>query len=179
MNNPGECAYKVDRDGWPPGPWDSEPDRWEDREAGFPVLAVRNDLGAWCGYVGMPPGHPWHGRDRDSLYVEEHANGRELLYAHGGLTFHGPCQEGGVICHVPRPGEPAEVWWFGFDCAHIGDLWPADLHPRMTKISDDVAALFPGVPRRRGGTYRDLAYVEKCVRAMAHQARRAAERDGR
>ena len=29
------------------------------------------------------------------------------------------------ICHVPGPGEPDDVWWFGFDCAHFHDRAPA------------------------------------------------------
>jgi hypothetical protein len=40
----------------PPGPWDGEPDRWEDRAAGLPVLAIRHPrAGNWCGYAAVPP----------------------------------------------------------------------------------------------------------------------------
>src|SRR5215510_304522 len=28
------------------------------------------------------------------------------------------------ICHTPSPGEPDNVWWLGFDCCHLGDLYP-------------------------------------------------------
>jgi len=59
-----------------------------------------------CGYVGLPPEHPWHGLDysSDTLYHIE---------VHGGLTYAGS-----------SPGYPAEhdgLWWLGFDCAHSGD----------------------------------------------------------
>jgi hypothetical protein len=26
---------------------------------------------------------------------------------------------------VPNPGEPDDVWWFGFDCAHCDDMSPS------------------------------------------------------
>jgi len=137
----------IDRSDWKPGPWDGEPDRWEDRHAGFPVLAVRNSLGNWCGYVGMPPGHPWHGRDSDDVDVQ----------VHGGLTYAGKCN--GVICHVPRDGEPADVFWLGFDCAHCGDLVPF------------MFARHGGYP---GDVYRDLTYVQKQTRELAEAAAAAA-----
>jgi len=50
------------------------------------------------------------------------------MNVHGGLTFSDRCQPGAEehgICHVPEPGEPDDVWWFGFDCAHCDDLAPA------------------------------------------------------
>ncbi len=47
---------------------------------------------------------------------------------HGGLTFADSCQEtedeSRGICHVPEKGQPDNVWWFGFDCAHSGDVCP-------------------------------------------------------
>jgi len=104
------------------------------------VLAVRNSEGFWCGYVGVPPGHPWHGQGYDD--VDAHA--------HGGLTYGGLCN--GVICHVPREGEPAEVFWLGFDCAHAGDASPW----RLRQPDRDV--------------YRTLAYVQEHARALADQA---------
>ena len=54
-----------------------------------------------------------HGKDYNALDVE----------VHGGLTYAGECS--GSICHVPKPGEPDNVFWFGFDCAHAYDLSPA------------------------------------------------------
>src|SRR6266436_107280 len=54
----------IDRTGWTEGPWDQEPDRleWKDATTGLTCLAVRNRFGAWCGYVGVPPTHAWHGK---------------------------------------------------------------------------------------------------------------------
>jgi hypothetical protein len=54
-----------------------------------------------CGYVRVPPTHPWHGLDAIPAY------------AHGGVNFAAP---------EPCAHEDGEGWWFGFDCAHAGDL---------------------------------------------------------
>lgn len=39
--------------------------------------------------------------------------GLPCLAVHGGLTYSDRCHDD--ICHVPAPGEPDDVWWFGFD----------------------------------------------------------------
>lgn len=111
----------VDKSTWPDGPWKQEPDKvqFTDAATGYPCLIVRGPVGALCGYVGVPDSHPWHGRH----YSDVNA------YAHGGLTFSDRCAHGDDpsrgICHIPQPGESDNVWWFGFDCAHYGDLCPA------------------------------------------------------
>ena len=116
-----------DRSSWGSGPWDGEPDKvsWTDTATGRPCLAVRGPVGAWCGYVAVDPGHPLHGRDYEVPNVD----------VHGGLTYADSCQERATeaegVCHVPQPGQPHDVWWFGFDCAHLGDLWPAGLRARQ------------------------------------------------
>ena len=117
-------------------PWLTEPDRleWKDEATGLPCLIVRvSGHGALCGYVAVPPGHPWHGTDyaacfeRPACHVHEdkgwcthEPDGH--VKVHGGLTYSGRCR--GKVCHVAAPGEPEDVWWFGFDCAHLGDLIP-------------------------------------------------------
>ncbi len=58
-------------------------------------------MGHWCGYAAIEPGHPWHGRHYDDVPAE----------AHGGLTYSDRCT--GSVCHVPKPGEPDDVWWIG------------------------------------------------------------------
>lgn len=104
----------TDRSGWPPGPWDGEPDRADWRHAGLPCFAKRNQLGSWCGYAGVPPGHPFYGKHYDDVDVDVHV--------HGGITYARSCS--GDLCHEPAPGEPDDVWWFGFDCSHAFDLTP-------------------------------------------------------
>jgi hypothetical protein len=120
----------VDKSLWGEGPWACEPDKvqWTGPK-GFACLAVRGSVGAWCGYVGVPRGH-WaygldYGDDRVQRTLTVHGGS-----PHGGLTFSNKCQpaakgqEHESICHLVEPGEPDDVWWLGFDCAHSGDLLP-------------------------------------------------------
>lgn len=146
--------YTIDQtaQGWPTGPWGGEPDKvqWPDTSTSLPCLAVRNPiLGYWCGYVGMPPGHPLHGtyHDADNLDVN----------VHGGLIFSGESDprrdETRDICHIPATGEPDDIWWFGFNCAHDFDTCPGS--PSSRWILGD-------------GFYRTLHYVQQqCARLAA------------
>jgi hypothetical protein len=135
------------------GPWVEEPDRIEWRSGqGYPCLMVRHPvLGHWCGYVGLPPGHPWHGR----------AAGGIGACAHGGINYAEPCND--QICHVPEPGDTDDVWWIGFDCAHYDDLSPGIFPARRILMGTCI------------GEYRGVAYVVQQVEALAIQARAAAE----
>lgn len=58
-----EKAHKIDRTGWPKGPWDDEPDKvnWVTK-AWYAGMIVRNHGGALCGYVGVPSKHPHYAR---------------------------------------------------------------------------------------------------------------------
>lgn len=61
--------------------------------------------------------------------------------------------EAAFICHVAEPGRPEKVWWFGFDCAHAGDVMP--------KYDPETRRIFPSA----GYEYRDMAYVRgECAR---------------
>lgn len=122
-------------------PWESEPDHVNFTHVGFPCILHRNDFGAWCGYVGVPPGHPAHGKHYDDVNVT----------VHGGLTYASACQ--GDICHAPTLGEPGDIWWLGFDCCHGGDLAPR---------------LFLGWSR---AVYRDENYVRFETQELAEQLR--------
>lgn len=148
----------IDRTGWPSGPWDNEPDKvqWQDEKTGLPCLAVRNRLsGNWCGYVGLSDGHPWYGKDYNSPDVD----------VHGGLTFAGMCRPGNTeavgICHVPGPGQPDHVWWFGFDCAHAWDYSPLDV-----KMAEERGYPFT---ISHDASYRSLAYVRNECTKLASQ----------
>jgi hypothetical protein len=107
-----------------------------------------NLMGYRCGYVRVPPGHPWHGRDYDDVDAS----------VHGGLTFAQPdlhCGKGGAD----------DAWWLGFDCAHCGDApdpglpgcerWPA-WHVLEER-----------------GVVRTTAYVEEQCRLLIGQALQA------
>lgn len=150
--------HKVNRTGWEPGPWDNEPDRIEWRSAGvprLPCLMIRNHKGAWCGYVGVPEGHPWFEQDYGAINAED---------VHGGLTYSDSCAA--PICHVPRAGESPHVWWVGFDCAHAYDHAPGDT-AMYRRLKMRVSMSFEA--------YRDEAYVRAEVNALAAQAQAAAK----
>jgi hypothetical protein len=146
-----EYRNVIDKSAWLRGPWDDEPDKvqWPDEATGLPCLIVRNQAGALCGYVGVPPDHPLHG--------DEYQKVESKFEVHGGLSFCGACEESSDpshgICHIPGPGEPDNVWWFGFDCAHAFDLLPAK----------------PYVGLRHKEIYRDLDYVRKECASLARQ----------
>lgn len=158
MSAPNE-EYKVDRTGWPSGPWDDEPDKLQWRTAaGLPALIVRNDMGALCGYVGLPAGHP--ARSTALNCRDDEIPG---VSVHGGITYGGKCQ--GHICHVPEPGETDDVYWLGFDTAHAGDYWPG--RGRWLGIVNGIH----GVDLREplvGERYRGVDFVRaECERLAA------------
>lgn len=147
--------------GWPSGPWDGEPDKvqWQDAATNLPCLAVRNGrFGHWCGYVGVAPEHPLHGKDFCEF-------GFPVFDVHGGVNFASGCQQGEDedrgICHRPEPGEPDHVWWFGFDCWHFGDYSPG-----LKIIEDALGFSFKSLQGRK---YRSLAYVQRECANLAAQ----------
>lgn len=148
--------HTRDKSEWKPGPWIDEPDKvsWTDQATGRPCLIHRNGSGALCGYVAVDPGHPFHGKSYDGLDVQ----------VHGDLTYASFCQEGDDesegICHVPEPGAPDNVWWFGFDCAHSCDLSPGFLH---------TYAKYGETYPFRDAEYRDIAYVVAECEKLAKQ----------
>jgi len=166
----------IDKSNWPPGPWDDEPDKvqWEDEATGMPCLAVRNRLGAWCGYVGVPQGHRFHGVGYDDVWL---ASPEETDYppSHHELTFSNSCMEGVPeaqgICHVVEPGEDDHVWWLGFDCAHGSDLIPG-----MMRFHEEFRERHPEYKEivERGETYKTLAYVKAVCAELAAWLKAAA-----
>ena len=144
---------KIDKSAWGPGPWQDEPDRVDFVHAGFACLANRrgDELGHWCGYVGVPKEHPAYGKQGEDVDVE----------VHGGVNYAHKCA--GEICHVPAPGMPDDVWWLGFDCAHAGDLAPG-LRAVLRRV---------GIPDREQSIFRDeyrtLAYVRREIESLAEQ----------
>lgn len=180
----------VDRTGWGDGAWNSEPDKIEfrDETTGYPCLIVRNRSGALCGYVGVPPQHPLHGLEYSKptpllKLPEDTTIGKRGVIpvmlgmlsgttdnlspdvyfdVHGGITFSGACQEGGHICHIPEPGEPDNVWWFGFDCAHANDLCPEMVAFRTKHMPEHLKTFESDV-------YRDVSYVKGEIASLAQQ----------
>lgn len=136
------------------GAWETEPDRKLWKHKGFDCLVVRSPWTfALCGYVGVPKTHPLFRKNYNDVY-ESHPK----VSAHGGLTYSEKCQ--GAICH-PVEEEGDEVWWFGFDCAHAGDITPG---------SDALlpSSFLENCPPRYS-TYKSLDYVENEVNQLAEQ----------
>lgn len=160
----------YDKSAWGEGPWLNEPDKvqWTDKATGFTCLAVRASrpgdfdkklnmlagLGHWCGYVGVPENHPLFGKSYGDVDAD----------VHGGLTFADRCDEQDKehgICHV---GEE-KLWWFGFDCAHSGDLSPGT--KAVLKKLDESRSHYGDFEEK----YRDLNYVKaECANLAAQLA---------
>lgn len=157
---------QIDKSSWGPGPWQEEPDHVEFRAHGFPCILHRQPTrGHWCGYVGVPPGHPWHrksyagGCDENGTYIPSGID----VDVHGGLTYAEKCA--GAICHIPAPGESDDVWWLGFDCAHSGDLSPGGV----------VRDAMLGLDWSSGNEiYARESYVRRQTEGLARQAAEAA-----
>ena len=147
-------------------------DRYEFEHAGLKCLILRSpDWGHLCGYVGITEGHPWFEKECnqcligckgqrkelgecltwDCTWEEEHPSPQSLIEVHGGLTFSGL-----------GDGEwrPAGYWWFGFDCAHAGDLIP--------EMAEQMAELFPD-SLLRPEVYKDMKYVIGQTKCLAEQ----------
>lgn len=103
-------------------PWELEPNSacWVDTQTLTQCTARRGPSGHWCGYVGVPKGHPAFGADYGDIDVS----------VHGGLTFAGTMD-----------ADPEGLWWLGFDCAHLGDLVPGHLRygePGVDEVYRDL-----------------------------------------
>jgi hypothetical protein len=105
-----------------------------------------NTMGYRCGYVRVPRGHPWHGRDYDAVRAE----------VHGGLTFSEPDLYRGCLC---------DGWWLGFDCAHYGDAPDPELRGYACRAGH-YSHVTPGI-------VRTTAYVTAQCEHLADQALQA------
>ncbi len=115
-----DCALcqhnREKKPSWGEGSWQGEPEFAEWRHAGLTCLAHRGGVGAWCGYVAVPPGHPLHGvRWLDAV-----------LDVHGGLTFAEARHK--YFGRTLKEGETDGHWYLGFDCSHAGDAMPTTYH---------------------------------------------------
>lgn len=135
------------------GPWMKEVDRLEFGCEGFPCVLNRNEMGVWCGYVGVPSGHPWHKKHYHDL---EELNEVEV---HGGLTYSDHLQ-GALGPDCTNSDESNWLWWLGFDCGHSFDYSPGlvKLFPKLVLVSGSLAA------------YRDIAYARAETEFLAAQA---------
>jgi hypothetical protein len=163
----------IDKATWGAGKWADEPDKaqWTDGITGLSCLAVRTSgPGHWCGYVGVPAGHPLYGHD----WQDDDSPVRLLRVHDGGVNHSAPCAEDSDIpmeqriCHIPEPGQPDDVWWFGFHCAYGDDFAPGQV-PTMKSCGVDTALLEGLSVGSDDREYRDLDYVRSQCAHLAEQ----------
>lgn len=168
--------YMVDKTKWEDGPWNSEIDfdQWNTPEGFHAILIRMKSMGNINGYIGVPPGHKWHGKGYNTLIQPtemqlrqkvdpEHRNvlGLFLLMlcdvnpgepipmstmvrVHGGITF--------ASYFKSENGGRKDWWYFGFDTAHSNDLIPG-----MMQYSWIC------------GIYRDADYVRGQIEFLSRQ----------
>lgn len=170
-------TWHVDRTEWPDGPWDQEPEdriEWRDAGTGLPCVMVRNSDGAWCGYVGTPPGHPSH-----EVTVDFEL---EITYGRGQCSW--------PVCHTPAPGETDRFRWIGFDCGHGDDIVPARrwakgcavyrtrdwVRDHVTLLANKLAGILPPEPK---APPTDLEIAQRKERARNRQRSYAKKRRAR
>lgn len=94
------------------------------------------------GYVAVTKEHALFGKSYSDIDM--------ALIAHGGITF----------SRAELPGIDkelfGELWWFGFDTAHAGDLRP---------FQTDIDRKYP----LRNEEYRDFEYVKEQTMHLAEQ----------
>lgn len=125
----------IDKSKWPIGEWTDEPDflSWKTDE-GFHALIIRSNFGHLCGYVGVPGNHSKYGFDYENMDIGTHC----------GLTY----SKSGIIEYEEDPS----YWYFGFDCAHYGDICPSML-----------------VPTSAYETYKNIDYVKSKIASLSKQ----------
>jgi len=140
----------IDKSDWGDGPWQTEPDTafWIDEPTGFPCHAMRHVyFGCWCGYLGLPPKHPWYSLKRRHIPLI----GPRVVNADG-------------FAPIERGTKPV-YRWLGFDCMHGGV--EGDFAPGMWATTK---AAMPHWDSDYLGTYRTLDWVKEGLQFMAAQA---------
>lgn len=130
--------------------WVDEPDTEDGEHAGYPYALRRHStFGCWLGYVTVPYGHPWYGKDYDDPVLEHVA-------VHGGLTF-ADYKDDGL------------GWTVGFDCGHGFDLMPGLMDNEVMKRTQRMTR---GTPFPI--TYKDIEFARRQARRLCKQAADAA-----
>lgn len=124
---------------------------------GHEWVTVHNGQGYRCGYVRVPVGHPWHGKDYGDIIAD----------VHGGLTF----AEADVQCDAP--GED-NAWWVGFDCAHLFDMPDLSLPFDDSESKAFAIRTHQIIRSSKYGAQRTQEYVEQQCKLLCDQAAEAA-----
>ncbi|MEK9810388.1 MAG: hypothetical protein VW362_08065 [Candidatus Nanopelagicales bacterium] len=118
----------------------------------FPTSIHEHPTGGHlCGYIGVTPGHPWYGKDYEEIGADVHGGLTFAQHERRDQRFNWDTERWLEIDSEPYPHDTGmDVWWVGFDCAHLGDL-----SPRWPEV---------------GGVYRDEAYVRNELASLVRQA---------
>jgi len=100
------------------------------------IIYEHSQLRHLCGYLRVEKGHPLHGLNYDDERVPNDV--------HGGWTF--------SAATPSFINDDGEGWWFGFDCAHVGDKIPG------------IASL-----GNLGDVFRDADFVHENLQMAAEQ----------
>ncbi len=186
---------EIKKSQWGKGLWQDEPDelQWVDEATGLTCLILRNPVGAFCGYVGVPETHPGYKIAYDGTTDEEHKEWQKAYRKHlrrrnpninplndfenfpkhpdtmpgigeviSNISIHGGLTYAGFW-----PDKVPDLWFFGFDCAHAGDLCPG-LMATLKRIHIDERITL----REEfllGDTYRTIDYVKAECASLAAQ----------
>lgn len=118
---------------------------------GYRCVVVGQSMGHRCGYIGLPKGHPYYGKDYDDIDVE----------VHGGWTYAGKSEE--------YPVESNNLWWIGFDCAHYMDAKDIELIKSFGNKPEYEYVLQLETRFPTGGEVRTIKYVENELRDTVKQ----------
>lgn len=138
----------IDKSKWGEGAWSNEPDKitWIDNTTNLPCLILRNNFGAWCGYVGISSGHPCFEVPHSKVRL---VTNRELTFSSFAWIY-----DVGGVSH-PTEKDENTYWWLGFSCSD----YEKDLLPKM-----------PSNPYCNP-TYKTVEYVMEEVTKLANQLR--------
>ncbi len=137
----------------------------------FQWEVTHNGYGIRCGYVRVPKGHSWWGKNYNEIETE----------CHGGLTFaekDEPCAQG---------NEADDGWWVGFDCGHGFDLpdptlqrgYIDPLTSAFLNFNDSFVEPMLGITcKDTTPQVRTQEYVENECRSLCEQAAKAGGGDG-
>ena len=115
-------------------------------KAGLRAAIVFTDDDYYCGYVAVNNTHPLYKKPYNEETSALGDLSPEIAFdVHGGLTFSGEFKE------YLAPNV-ANLWWFGFHCAHGNDTTKYRYNPN--------------------GVFRDATYVEQECESLAQQIAR-------
>ena len=146
----------LDKSNFPEGQWTKEPDHveWFDEKTGYPCVVVRYPFtGHLCGYVGIDQDHRFYGKDFYEINSDKTCK-KEPLDVHGGVNYAASGSE--FIYHSRVDND--KLWWLGFDCSRIGDLYPSILQypPTLMRLYQD-------------SKYRTVTYVMMECKNLSEQ----------